>query len=99
MYANKINYRSKPEPQAGDALTQIDELVASVAHSLRSTLDTIALIKEKSVKLNKIFPWFNAETHKQKQTARKIISRNSHLTILDSEIEPRSTAPQQNSLP
>ena len=51
---------------------QIDDVVDSAAASLRSTLDTVAPLKKKTVKQRRIAPWFNAQTRALKQTSRRL---------------------------
>lgn len=52
--------------------TQLDQLVNDSAALLRSTLDSIAPLRQKSIKRQKTAPWFNSETCTLKQTARKL---------------------------
>ena len=52
--------------------TTSDELVNSTMHSLRSTLDSVAPLKHKSVRPNRAAPWFNDETRSLKQACRKL---------------------------
>ena len=50
----------------------IDDFTAGVACSLRSTLDSIAPLKQRPAKENKTARWFNSETRKLKQTVRSL---------------------------
>lgn len=52
--------------------SQVDQLADSVAGALRTTLDRIAPLKKKSIKENKLAPWFNSEARKFKQASRKL---------------------------
>uniref|UniRef100_A0A8C5GPT6 Reverse transcriptase domain-containing protein n=1 Tax=Gouania willdenowi TaxID=441366 RepID=A0A8C5GPT6_GOUWI len=52
--------------------SQLDLLVDSSASLLKSTLDSIAPLREKTIKRQRKAPWFSSETHTLKQTTRKL---------------------------
>ena len=52
--------------------SQIDHLVDSAAGSLQMTLDSIAPLKKKIIKQQRLAPWYNSQTRKLKQISRKL---------------------------
>lgn len=52
--------------------SQLDQLVDSSASLLRSTLDSVAPLREKTIKRQRVAPWFSPETRSLKQASRKL---------------------------
>ena len=52
--------------------SQIDHLVDSVTGSLLSTLDSVAPVKNKVIKQQRLAPWYNTETRSLKRAVRKL---------------------------
>ena len=51
--------------------SQIDQLINNVTGSLQATLDSVAPLKKKVIKQQRLAPWYNRETRNLKQTSRK----------------------------
>uniref|UniRef100_A0A8D3B260 Reverse transcriptase domain-containing protein n=1 Tax=Scophthalmus maximus TaxID=52904 RepID=A0A8D3B260_SCOMX len=67
--------------------TVIDDVVDSAAASLRSTLDTVAPLKKKTVKQRRIAPWFNAQTRALKQMSRRLERKWRSNSLDDSHLD------------
>ena len=52
--------------------SQTDHLVDSVASSLLATLDSVAPLKKKVIKQQRLAPWYNNETRSLKRASRKL---------------------------
>lgn len=52
--------------------SQIDSLIDKAGGLLQTTLDSVAPIKMKIIKQNKLAPWYNSQTRKLKQASRKL---------------------------
>ena len=73
---DSIPYLNTTEDSYSDfSPSKIDHQVDSAAGSLRSRLDSIAPLKKKIIKQKRLAPWYNAQTRKLKQTARKLESK------------------------
>ena len=67
-----ISHYDACENSKPDLHIHIDKLASNVICSLQSTLDSIAPLKKRSAKRRKLSPWFNSDTQKQKQMARRL---------------------------
>ena len=52
--------------------SQIDRLVESVTGSFQTTLDSVAPLKKKAIKQQRLAPWYSSETRSLKRTSRKL---------------------------
>lgn len=52
--------------------SQIDSLIDESGSLLRTTLDSVAPLKQKTIKHRKLAPWYNSQTRKLKQKLRKL---------------------------
>ena len=66
LYLNEIKDLNTYSP------SQIDNLVNSVAGSFLTTLDSVAPLKKKVIKQQRLAPWYNSETRNLKRTKRKL---------------------------